>query len=84
VTRPDFRKWVTDNIKKEDKIAGVSLDSPGGSVREALLLADGVARTEVPTIVGPGENCISACFLIFAAGKNVLSLRKLMLEFTAS
>ena len=26
-----FPKWVTDNIKTGDKIAGVSLDSPGGS-----------------------------------------------------
>jgi hypothetical protein len=64
-----FPKWVTDNIKNGDKIAGVSLDSPGGSVREALLLADGVKRTQVPTIVGAGETCVSACFLIFAAGK---------------
>jgi hypothetical protein len=64
-----FPKWVTDNIRNEDKIAGVSLDSPGGSVREALLFADGVKGTEVPTIVGPGEKCVSACFLIFAAGK---------------
>jgi hypothetical protein len=71
-----FPKWVTDNIKKEDKIAGVSLDSPGGSVREALLLADGVASTEVPTIIGPGENCVSACFLIFAAGKKRFAFKE--------
>jgi hypothetical protein len=64
-----FPKWVTDNIKNGDKIAGVSLDSPGGSVREALLLAEGVRRTEVPTIVGPGEKCVSACFLVFSAGE---------------
>lgn len=64
-----FPKWVTDNIKNGDKIAGVSLDSPGGSVREALLLAEGVRRTEIPTIVGPGEKCVSACFLVFSAGE---------------
>jgi hypothetical protein len=60
---------VTDNIKNQDRIAGVSLDSPGGNVREALLFAIGVKGTEVPTIVGPEEQCVSACFLIFAAGK---------------
>ena len=27
-----FPKWVTDNMKNGGKIAGVSLDSPGGSV----------------------------------------------------
>lgn len=64
-----FPKWVTDNIKHEDKIMGVSLDSPGGSIGEALLIADGVQKTEVPTIVGPGDKCVSACFLIFASGK---------------
>jgi hypothetical protein len=64
-----FPKWVTDNIKSGDKIAGVSLDSPGGNVREALLLAEGIRKTEVPTIVGPGEKCVSACFLIFVAGQ---------------
>jgi len=71
-----FPKWVTDNIKNGDKIAGVSSDSPGGSVREALLLADGIERTEVPTIVGPGETCVSACFLIFAAGKKRFASRE--------
>jgi hypothetical protein len=45
------------------------LDSPGGSAREALLFAEGVKRTEIPTIVGPREKCVSACFLIFSAGK---------------
>jgi hypothetical protein len=65
-----FPKWVTDNIKHEDKIAGISFDSPGGSVREALVMADGIKQTEVATIVGSGEKCVSACFLIFAAGKN--------------
>lgn len=64
-----FPQWVTDNIKNQDRIAGVSLDSPGGNVREALLFADGVKGTEIPTIVGPEEQCVSACFLIFAAGK---------------
>lgn len=64
-----FPKWVTDNIKTRDKIAGVSLDSPGGSVGEALLFADGVQKTEVSTIVEPGDKCVSACFLIFASGK---------------
>lgn len=71
-----FPKWVTDNIKTGDKIAGVSLDSPGGSVREALLLAHGVKGTEVPTIVGPGETCVSACFVIFAAGKKRFASKK--------
>jgi hypothetical protein len=71
-----FPKWVTDNIKNGDKITGVSLDSPGGSVQEALLFAEGIKKTGVPTLVGSGDKCVSACFLIFAAGKRRFSSKE--------
>ena len=49
-------------------ISAVRLDSPGGSLAEALRLGDLIRRAKLPTVVAAGSHCVSACFLVFAAG----------------
>lgn len=46
----------------------VSLDSPGGSVLEALKLAAVVEQASLSTQVAGGAICESACFFIYLAG----------------
>ena len=49
-------------------ISAVRLDSPGGSLAEAVKLAGLIRRAKLPTIVAAGSRCASACFIVFAAG----------------
>ncbi|QPF87790.1 ATP-dependent Clp protease proteolytic subunit [Bradyrhizobium genosp. L] len=49
-------------------ISAVRLDSPGGSLAEAVQLANLIHRAKLPTIVAAGSRCASACFIVFAAG----------------
>ncbi|MBR0871342.1 hypothetical protein JQ633_13320 [Bradyrhizobium tropiciagri] len=49
-------------------ISAVRLDSPGGSLAEAVKLAALIRRAKLPTIVAAGSRCASACFIVFAAG----------------
>jgi hypothetical protein len=49
-------------------ISAVRLDSPGGSLAEAVALAGLIRRAKLPTIVAAGSRCASACFIVFAAG----------------
>jgi len=46
----------------------VSLDSPGGSIIEAEKMADLIFESHQATAVIAGHKCVSACFLLFAAG----------------
>lgn len=46
----------------------IVLNSKGGSVTEAIRIAEIVERASLATIVGPGDVCASACFLIFVSG----------------
>lgn len=49
-------------------ISAVRLDSPGGSLAEAVKLAGLIRRAKLPTMVAAGSRCASACFIVFAAG----------------
>ena len=44
------------------------LNSPGGSVTEALKLAQFISGTFRMTRVGPQEKCMSSCFFLFVSG----------------
>jgi hypothetical protein len=46
----------------------VQLNSPGGLVAPALDIAAAVQKAGVSTVVGNGDICASACFIIFACG----------------
>ena len=48
----------------------VFLDSPGGSVSEAALIAVTFQNSDIPVAVRRGGRCASACFLIVASSKN--------------
>jgi hypothetical protein len=49
-------------------VSALRLDSPGGSLAEAIKLAELIRRAKLPTIVAAGSRCASACFIVFAAG----------------
>jgi hypothetical protein len=46
----------------------IVLNSKGGSVTEALRIAEAVEKTSLVTLVGSSNICASACFLVFIAG----------------
>lgn len=52
------------------RLAGLSLDSPGGDLEEGFRLAAAVRAGGLATVVGEGATCASACFLVFAAGSH--------------
>jgi hypothetical protein len=56
-----------------DRLAGITLNSKGGNLWEGTNLAQTVRRSELATIVAEGKYCVSACFLIFAAGSKRLA-----------
>ncbi|SFI64488.1 hypothetical protein SAMN04515648_0944 [Phyllobacterium sp. CL33Tsu] len=45
------------------------LNSPGGTVEMALLIADDVHQRNIATYIAKGSGCYSACAYIFLAGK---------------
>jgi len=49
-------------------IVSIALDSPGGSILEAVKLTDAIREHRWSTLVLGGSQCASACFLLFAAG----------------
>jgi hypothetical protein len=51
-------------------LRGLILNSPGGSVVEAAHLVDLVRGQDFDTGVAPQGVCASACFIVWAAGKN--------------
>lgn len=54
-------------VLKEKEVA-VLLDSPGGDVREALLISSIVRELAMWTSVRRGMTCASSCFFIYLAG----------------
>jgi len=59
------------NFAALPKFATLELDSPGGSVREALAMAANIdARGRIRTVVKPGASCASACAMaLFVSGE---------------
>lgn len=53
---------------QNEAVLGVLLDSPGGALLEADKVATAIHSANLATIVGPHQRCVSACFLLFAAG----------------
>ena len=51
------------------RLAGLSLNSPGGDLEEGLRLAADIHDAQLHTLVGDGATCASACFILFAAGR---------------
>jgi len=51
------------------KVTAISLDSPGGVVVTGATMARSIRSRELRTVVGKNATCASACFMLFAAGK---------------
>ncbi len=64
-------------MKSHPEIKTVSLNSPGGRVFPALEIARAINASGLTTSVPSGEECYSACALIFLAGKERVAHGKL-------
>jgi hypothetical protein len=54
--------------KRGDYVKTVVLNSPGGSVADALAMGRLIRERKFATEVEPGEYCVSSCPLVFAGG----------------
>jgi len=64
-----LRRALAKADRGRDGLRSIVLDSPGGSVDEALEMAALLDRERVAVTVGPGATCASACAqIIFFAG----------------
>lgn len=61
-------KYVSVNGLYDTLENPLLLDSPGGSVLEAMKIADFVQRSFMYTIVPSGANCFSSCFILWSSG----------------
>ena len=64
-----FLAFVRANPRDVMKAAAIRLNSPGGSVAEAVKLADQLERSGFMVTVESGQECASACFLLFVSGQ---------------
>jgi hypothetical protein len=55
------------------RLAGLSLDSPGGDLEEGLRVGTAIHDAHLQTIVRNGAKCASACFIMFAAGSHLFA-----------
>lgn len=69
----DGVKFAT-NVKQSEqmgaRISGVTLNSPGGMITAGATIARLVKEKKMNTQVNDGGLCASACFMIFAAGRD--------------
>lgn len=67
IQRGDHREF-RDLLDRTDPDI-VMMDGPGGSVEDALLMADEIHDRGLNTVVAPDRTCISACALLFLSGR---------------
>jgi hypothetical protein len=67
----DYTKFINvfRNLPEDVVVVGFLLNSPGGSIAEALKITEALKGQHIGTMVAPDSQCASACFLIFAAGE---------------
>jgi hypothetical protein len=63
----DRLRGFINNMPATDRIVGFSFDSPGGSILEAEEIAEMIHGTNSLVLIDSGSECLSACFLMFAA-----------------
>lgn len=59
---------LENELKEHPSISKLRLDSVGGSIAEAMYAANIIAAHNLDTVVS--EECVSACTVMFIAGKN--------------
>jgi hypothetical protein len=72
IRRGDLDKlhaFIRNRTKDVHGLYGFALNSPGGDLLEAETISQFIRKVNALTIVGDGDLCASACFLLFAAGK---------------
>lgn len=63
-----FDRHLRQVVNSRKRLEFVDLNSPGGSIDEAILLGRLVRESRAFVIVGPGSKCFSSCVLILAGG----------------
>ena len=53
--------WSTEDWR-------LCLDSPGGSLEEAALMAEYMVEAGIGTVLAPGASCLSSCAMVFMLG----------------
>jgi len=66
----DAAKFIAfmNSMPSTDRVFGFMLHSSGGYIDEAETIAKFLRKRHALTMVGDGNICASACFLVFAAG----------------
>ena len=64
---------LEQHIAKNTPIRTLFLNSPGGLIKEGVMMSNMVRNYGLSTIVMDGEQCASACFVVFAAGEKRLA-----------
>ncbi|WP_138934344.1 hypothetical protein [Roseovarius arcticus] len=59
---------LAERLEAEAGLERVALNSPGGSVRDALRVGRSIRAAELSTVVEAGDVCFSACPYVLAAG----------------
>jgi ribosomal protein L18 len=54
-------------------VLALELDSPGGSIREGMKLAELIGKHRLTVFIPPNSTCASACFLLLAASPHRLA-----------
>jgi hypothetical protein len=64
-----FQRTLRSCLDQYGKISRIELNSNGGSVRAAFIMAEEIAKYSFRTHVPAGARCISACTLVFLGGR---------------
>lgn len=65
-----FKEFLLVNTNLKAYTNRIWLNSPGGSVSEAMKFAVLFDKSSASVFVGPGSKCYSACFTMYAGGVN--------------
>ncbi|WP_298845266.1 hypothetical protein [uncultured Roseobacter sp.] len=68
IAEGDAARFAGTLAEQTDGLAVVRLNSPGGSVTDALEIGRALRAQGLGTVAGAGDICLSACPYIFAAG----------------
>ncbi len=65
---PGDEARMAERLEAEEGIERITLNSPGGSVRDALAIGRSIRAAELNTHIEAGDVCFSACPYLLAAG----------------
>jgi hypothetical protein len=72
--------WITKHPAEYLITSLIQLSSDGGSVLEAIKVADLVEKSGWTALVDKGDTCASSCFLIFAAAQSRISIGQVIIH----